>query len=77
MLFLGAAVQEELTSKAYCETLHELAQKTMHDNVRQKLLELIQSWAFAFRNNPKHNSLKVIHIREICIHLCVRYLNCY
>lgn len=54
-------MHEELTSKAYCETLHELAQKTTHENVRQKLLELIQAWTFAFRNNPKHSALKVSH----------------
>lgn len=55
----GAAVHEELTTKAYCETLHELAQKTQHENVRQKLLELIQAWVFAFRKHPKHGTLKV------------------
>ncbi|XP_030751579.1 hepatocyte growth factor-regulated tyrosine kinase substrate isoform X2 [Sitophilus oryzae] len=54
----GTIVHEELTSKAYCEFLHELVKTTTHDNVRQKLLELIQVWSFAFRKNPKHGNLK-------------------
>ncbi|KAF5277206.1 hypothetical protein FQR65_LT03912 [Abscondita terminalis] len=56
----GNIFHEELTQKANCEMLHELATTTQFDNVRQKLLELIQAWTFAFRKNPKHNALKDI-----------------
>lgn len=55
----GSSVHEELTSKAYCESLHELAVTTQYDDVRQKLFELIQTWNFAFRKNPKYSALKV------------------
>lgn len=55
----GPALHEELTSKAFCETLHQLAEKTQHENVREKLLELMQAWSNAFRKNPKHSALKV------------------
>ncbi|XP_018323996.1 hepatocyte growth factor-regulated tyrosine kinase substrate [Agrilus planipennis] len=54
----GAPIHDELTTKANCDMLLELTKKTQHENVRQKLLELIQVWNFAFRKNPKHNSLK-------------------
>ncbi|CAH1179894.1 unnamed protein product [Phaedon cochleariae] len=54
----GSVVHEELTSKVFCDFLHELAKTTPHDNVRSKLLELIQAWNFAFRKNPKHGALK-------------------
>ncbi|KAJ8936576.1 hypothetical protein NQ314_012272, partial [Rhamnusium bicolor] len=55
----GTVVHEELTTKANCEYLHELAKTTTHENVRSKLLELIQAWTFAFRKNPKHVALNV------------------
>lgn len=58
-MFLGGLIAEELTSKANCEFLHELAKTTTYENVKQKLLELIQAWNFAFRKNPKHGNLKV------------------
>lgn len=52
-------MHEELTTKSFCDFLHELAKTTIHENVRAKLLELIQAWSVAFRKNPKHNALKV------------------
>lgn len=52
-------MHEELTTKMYCDVLHDLAKTTPHEDVRQKLLELIQAWTFAFRKNPKYVALKV------------------
>lgn len=57
--FPGVLVAEELTTKTNCDFLHDLVKNTPHENVKQKLLELIQAWNFAFRNNPKHGNLKV------------------
>ncbi|KAK9704184.1 VHS domain [Popillia japonica] len=54
----GHTVSDELTTKAYCDMLHELAKTTKHDNVKQKLLELIQAWNYAFRKNPQHINLR-------------------
>ncbi|KRT79297.1 hypothetical protein AMK59_6930 [Oryctes borbonicus] len=54
----GNTVYDELTTKAYCDFLHELARTTSHDNVKQKLLELIQTWNYGFRRNPKNSNLK-------------------
>ncbi|CAG9860048.1 unnamed protein product [Phyllotreta striolata] len=54
----GTVFHEELTTKAFCDFLHDLSKTTPHENVRNKLLELIQTWNFAFRKNPKHGALK-------------------
>ncbi|KAJ8910710.1 hypothetical protein NQ315_002075 [Exocentrus adspersus] len=54
----GPVLHEELTTKPNCEYLQELARTTTHENVRAKLLELIQAWTFAFRKNPKYGALK-------------------
>lgn len=59
----GPALHEELTSKPFCDTLHQLAEKTQHDNVREKLLELIQAWTNAFRKNPKYGAMRVRFFR--------------
>lgn len=55
----GTIVHEELTSKANCDFFYELVRTTPHNNVREKLLELIQAWNFALRKNAKHAYLKV------------------
>ncbi|KAF7273042.1 hypothetical protein GWI33_014233 [Rhynchophorus ferrugineus] len=54
----GSIVHEEVTSKSYCEFLSDLVKTTEHANIRQKLLELIQVWNFAFRKNPKYTHIK-------------------
>ncbi|KAL4704208.1 hypothetical protein ACJJTC_011834 [Scirpophaga incertulas] len=54
----GSNVHEEVTSKVFCEMLRELVKSTQHENLRNKILELIQAWAFAFRNNPKYRSVQ-------------------
>ncbi|KAJ8939651.1 hypothetical protein NQ318_012084 [Aromia moschata] len=60
-MMCSAIVHEELTAKPNCEFLHELAKTTPHENVRSKLLELIQAWSFALRKNPKHGALRIIY----------------
>lgn len=42
--------------------LHDLAKNTQHENVKNKVLELIQAWSFAFRKSTKYRALKVNHI---------------
>lgn len=56
----GSGVHDEVTSKAFCEMLRDLVKTTQHDNLRAKILELTQAWAFAFRNSPKYRSVQVI-----------------
>ncbi|XP_022916819.1 hepatocyte growth factor-regulated tyrosine kinase substrate [Onthophagus taurus] len=53
------SVHDELTSKAYCETLHEFVKTTPHIKVKEKMLELLQVWnSVIARKNAKHSNLK-------------------
>ncbi|XP_059047051.1 hepatocyte growth factor-regulated tyrosine kinase substrate-like [Achroia grisella] len=54
----GSGVHDEVTSKAFCEMLRDLVKSTQHENLRNKILELIQAWAFAFRNSPKYRAVQ-------------------
>ncbi|KAG0244314.1 ESCRT-0 subunit protein hse1 [Actinomortierella wolfii] len=49
----GIKIQRELASRAFTQLLVKiLNEKTTHPAVRQRILELIQQWAFEFRNDP-------------------------
>ncbi|VVC93105.1 unnamed protein product [Leptidea sinapis] len=54
----GSGVHDEVTSKAFCEMLRDLVKTTAHENLKSKILELIQAWGFAFRNNPKYRAVQ-------------------
>ncbi|KAG6454512.1 hepatocyte growth factor-regulated tyrosine kinase substrate isoform X2 [Manduca sexta] len=54
----GSGVHDEVTSKGFCEMLRDLVKTTQHENLRNKILELIQAWAFAFRNTPKYRAVQ-------------------
>lgn len=47
------------------EQLTDLVKSTPHENVKLKALELIQAWAFAFRNSPKYTAVKVNKTKQI------------
>nr|CAG4636976.1 EOG090X05AE [Ceriodaphnia reticulata] len=51
----GSPIHEEVASKAFMDELREMVHKTTNDKVRAKVLELTQTWAFAFRNTPKYS----------------------
>ncbi|CAH2106301.1 unnamed protein product [Euphydryas editha] len=54
----GSGVHDEVASKAFCEMLRDLVKSTQHENLKTKILELIQAWGFAFRNNPKYRAVQ-------------------
>ncbi|KAG5675178.1 hypothetical protein PVAND_005103 [Polypedilum vanderplanki] len=55
----GSPVHEELfANKANCEAFAQLVQTTPHENVRNKMLELIQVWSHAFRSAYKYRGIK-------------------
>ncbi|XP_015596295.1 hepatocyte growth factor-regulated tyrosine kinase substrate isoform X2 [Cephus cinctus] len=54
----GSLIHDEIGTKQYMEQLRELVKTTPHENVRLKLLELIQAWTFAFRNSPKYRAVQ-------------------
>ncbi|XP_045475919.1 hepatocyte growth factor-regulated tyrosine kinase substrate [Harmonia axyridis] len=53
-------VHEELASKSFLDTLHDLVKTTSHSNIRNKILELMQAWSHVFKNNPKFEALQDI-----------------
>lgn len=57
----GSPIHDEVASKAFMDELREMVHKTTNDKVRSKVLELIQTWAYAFRNSPKYSILPVCH----------------
>ncbi|XP_022214941.2 hepatocyte growth factor-regulated tyrosine kinase substrate isoform X2 [Drosophila obscura] len=54
----GAPVHEEVFTKENCEMFSSFLETTPHENVRQKMLELVQTWANAFRSSDKYQSIK-------------------
>lgn len=55
------------------EQMRDTIKTTPHENVKNKLLELIQTWAFAFRAIPKYCAVQVITI--VLLVNCIVYLN--
>lgn len=68
----GAPVHEEVFTKENCEMFSSFLEQTPHENVRQKMLELVQTWAYAFRSSDKYQAIKVS--RNI---LWFRYFSCF
>ncbi|KAL1130762.1 hypothetical protein AAG570_012003 [Ranatra chinensis] len=54
----GSLIHEEVGTKGYMELLRETVKTTTHENVKNKVLELLQTWAFAFRNSPKYRAVQ-------------------
>ncbi|XP_078257526.1 hepatocyte growth factor-regulated tyrosine kinase substrate isoform X1 [Rhinoraja longicauda] len=50
----GQTVHDEVANKQTMEELKELFKKQTETNVRTKILQLIQAWSQAFRNEPKY-----------------------
>lgn len=55
----GALVHEEVATKAFMEELRELVKRSQDDNVKNKILEMIQNWGMAFRNSQKYRIVTV------------------
>jgi len=53
----GSLIHDEVATKEFMEYLRELAKTTPHDNVREKVLELLQTWAHAFRKMSKYRAV--------------------
>lgn len=55
----GSPIHNEVGTISYMEQLKEIHKNSPHANVKNKILELLQAWAFAFRNNPKYRAVQV------------------
>ncbi len=54
----GSPIHEEIATKQFMEELRDLAKTSHHDNIRDKILELIQTWAHAFRKIPSYRPVQ-------------------
>ncbi|XP_023240319.1 hepatocyte growth factor-regulated tyrosine kinase substrate-like isoform X1 [Centruroides sculpturatus] len=54
----GSPVHQEVSTRAFMEELRELAKITPNDDIKNKILELIQTWAHAFRNEPNYRAVQ-------------------
>jgi hypothetical protein len=52
-------VQVEIGKESNCEIFAKLIITTPHEDVRGKMMSLIQLWAFLFREPPKYCALEV------------------
>lgn len=59
----GAPIHDEISTRENCETFTQLIETTPHENVKAKMLELIQAWAFAFRTIDKYTAIKVSRLK--------------
>lgn len=60
----GSLIHDEVCTKQYMEQLKEIAKTTQQESVRKKILELIQAWAYAFRDSSKYRAVQVIFINN-------------
>ncbi|XP_076312183.1 hepatocyte growth factor-regulated tyrosine kinase substrate-like isoform X2 [Tachypleus tridentatus] len=54
----GTPFHQEVAAKPFLEELRELIKTTTNENIRNKVLELIQSWAYAFRSEPNYRAVQ-------------------
>ena len=55
----GSLVHDEIATKGFMEELRELVKHSKEDDVKNKLLELLQTWGMAFRSNQKYRIVTV------------------
>lgn len=60
----GSPVHDEICTKENCEMFTTFIETTPHENVKTKMLELIQAWAFAFRTYDKYQAIKVRNLHR-------------
>ncbi|XP_052128378.1 hepatocyte growth factor-regulated tyrosine kinase substrate isoform X8 [Frankliniella occidentalis] len=56
----GSPIHNEVGTIHFMEQLRELHKASPHEIVKTKILELLQAWAFAFRNTPKYRAVQDI-----------------
>lgn len=54
----GSPVHNEIATKQFMEELRDLVKANTNEAVRDKVLELIQAWAHAFRNDPNYRAVQ-------------------
>ena len=57
----GSLVHEEIATRAFMEELRDLLKHTTDENIKQKILEILQTWGMAFRNSPRY---RIVTVRD-------------
>ena len=73
----GSLVHEEIATRTFMEELRDLLKQTNDDNIKQKILEMLQTWGMAFRNSPRYRIVTVSHfliVHAVCMHSSERYI---
>lgn len=50
----GTLVHEEVATRAFMEEIRDLLKHTTDENIKKKILEMLQTWGMAFRNSPRY-----------------------
>jgi growth factor-regulated tyrosine kinase substrate len=58
----GAPVHQEIATAHFMEEMRELVKQSQDDNVKSKVLELIQTWGMAFKNSQKY---RIVAVRKV------------
>ncbi|KAK8734099.1 hypothetical protein OTU49_006016 [Cherax quadricarinatus] len=54
----GQSVHEQVASRAIMEQIHEVLRANPNDEVRKKILLLLATWVYAFRNETKYRAVQ-------------------
>ncbi len=57
----GNLIHDEVCTKQFMEELRELVKHASDEKVKQKILEILQTWGMAFRNQSKYRIVTVCH----------------
>lgn len=54
----GQAVHEQVACRGVMEQIHDVLRTNPNDEVRKKILLLLSTWVYAFRNEPKYRAVQ-------------------
>ena len=55
----GSLIHAEIATKGFMEELRELVKNSNDDNIKNKVLEMIQTWGKVFAKSPKYRIVTV------------------
>ena len=48
-----------MATRAFMEEIRDLLKHTTDENIKKKILEMLQTWGMAFRNSPRYRIVTV------------------
>ena len=55
----GQVIHEQVAVRSVMEQIYELLRTTANDEVRKKILFILATWVYAFRNESKYRAVQV------------------